>query len=409
MKIVQINCVYGVGSTGKLVRDIHHSLIKEGNDAHVIVPTANQFTNEQGVHTTCSIAHSYLNAILRRGTGFQYDWAWLPTRRMINILRDLQPEIVHLHCINGNCINIYMLLKYLAEHNIKTLYTLHAEFPYTGGCGHAYECMKWHTGCGHCSILHEATQSVLFDWTHRTWKKQKSCYERFNEYNFAYTAVSPWLLDRAKQSPMLCRFHGEVVMNGVNTNIFHNYESLIWHNRLRIDTHEKLILYVTASFNPYEENLKGGRFILQLAERLKNEPIRIVVAANYALVHELPTNVSYIGRTSSQNELAQLYSEADLTVITSKRETFSMPVVESLCCGTPVVGFKAGGPESIALSEYSKFVEYGDLENLLLILKQWLKIPFDGLCIAKQAQKIYSESKMSNDYYKQYQKLLSCI
>ena len=41
--------------------------------------------------------------------------------------------------------------------------------------------------------------------------------------------------------------------------------------------------------------------------------------------------------------LAEYYSLVDVTVITSFHETFSMVVAESLSCGTPIVGFKAGG------------------------------------------------------------------
>lgn len=71
-----------------------------------------------------------------------------------------------------------------------------------------------------------------------------------------------------------------------------------------------------------------------------------------------------IGNVSVQEKLTDWYSSAVLTIITSKREAFSMSVAERLCCGTPVIGFAAGEPESIALEEFSEFISCGD-ENIL--------------------------------------------
>lgn len=71
-----------------------------------------------------------------------------------------------------------------------------------------------------------------------------------------------------------------------------------------------------------------------------------------------------MGSCKSREELASLYSVANVTLMLSKRETYSMVTAESLCCGTPVVGFLAGGPESIAIEKFSAFVEYGDLKAI---------------------------------------------
>lgn len=410
MKICQINCIYGIGSTGKLTRDIHLSLLIQGFDSIVIAPLKNRFTNDQGVFVVSNKLIAYTSAILKRCLGMQFDWAHIQTLRIIRILRREKPDVVHLQCINGNNINIYMLLRYLAKNKIKTLYTLHAEFPYTGGCGNTMDCERWRTGCGHCPNLKAGTQSPLIDGTHRTWEKQKKIYTLFETDNLHFTAVSPWLLSQANQARMIDRFDKSVVMNGVDTDIF-RYETPNgeWRKKIGLSEDEKILLYVTASFYPHEDNLKGGKFILELAQRLKPTNVRIVVAANYGDGSNLPKNVSYIGRTSSQKELASLYCEANLTIITSKNETFGMPVAESLCCGTPVVGFKAGGPESIALSYYSEFVDYGDVDALEQAVLRWIDYPKDGKLIAKTAESHYSKEMMAYNYIEQYKKLNPCI
>ena len=54
---------------------------------------------------------------------------------------------------------------------------------------------------------------------------------------------------------------------------------------------------------------------------------------------QITQNVLMVKRTTSQDELAEWYSLASCFVLCSKRETFSLVTVESLCCGTPVVAF----------------------------------------------------------------------
>ena len=114
-----------------------------------------------------------------------------------------------------------------------------------------------------------------------------------------------------------------------------------------------------------------------------------------------------LGKIADKNILAALYSIAKLTIIVSKRETFNMPTAESLCCGTPVVGFKAGGPESIAIPEYSQFVKYGDIEALLCCVLSWIERKgsneyYDPDQIASRAQAKYSKELITQEYIKIY-------
>ena len=190
-------------------------------------------------------------------------------------------------------------------------------------------------------------------------------------------------------------------MNGVDTNVFKPRESN-WREKLGILDNEKMLFHATASFNPYGDNLKGGKYIVQLAEVLKDQGYKIVVAANNGKVERLPSNVIYLGRTKTQIELAELYSAADLTIITSKLETFSMPVAESLCCGTPVVGFEAGGPESIALKDFSEFVEYGSIDALTNVVTKWSEKRLDATVVASIAKKSYSKEVMTNNFMDLY-------
>ena len=409
MKICQINTVYAQGSTGKIVKDIHNTLTERGHQSYVIYGDRKGHPDCQNVFSVSKKFTRRLSVLINRFIGLQYSGAFFGTLRMINIIRRINPDIVHIQNINGGFVNIYKLLAFLAINNFKTVVSLHAEFMYTGSCGHALDCNKWKTGCGSCPMRYSATKSYLYDSSAIAWRKMKSSFGLFEKNNIIITAVSKWVKDRAIKSPILNGLNPIVVHNGVDDNIFSPKPFSELLNKYKLSS-EIVILYVTAYFETEINGHKGGKYILELAELLKQKNVKIIIAANYGSGTGLPNNVFYHGRTKTQLELAQLYSMADLTVITSVKETFSMPVAESLCCGTPVVGFKAGGPESIALKDFSEFIEYGNLDNLYKSVVRWMKVkreqPEKLYKLPQKAASLYSKQQMSNNYIEIYNKLI---
>lgn len=404
MKVLQVNSVYKRGSTGKIVYDIHNFLQEEGIES-VVCYGRGQKECDVNIYKTSSEILAKFNALRSRITGLQFNGAWSATYKLLKIIKKEQPDIVHLQCINGYFVDIYKLLKFLKNNNIKTVLTLHAEFIHTGNCGHSFECEKWKSGCGNCPQLWYATKSYQFDRTKTAWKKMKEAFDGFA--NLRIISVSKWLEDRAKHSPILNQHSFRVIYNGIDTA--ETFKPTKFNNLKEKHglENEKVLLHVTANFSLHENDLKGGRYIVSLAERLKDKNIKILVIGSRDLSVQLPSNVINVGRTNNQKELAAYYSMADLTLLTSKRETFSMVCAESLSCGTPVVGFKAGGPESIALSNFSKFVNYGDIDELENTVIKWLnkKTDYSSEDIASRAQKEYSREIMGLEYLKVYNEL----
>lgn len=395
MKILQVNCVYNNGSTGKIVADIHTELKSKGIESVVCYGRGIKVT-EPNVYKTCGELYSKFNNILSRLTGSMYGGCFFSTNKLISIIKKEKPDVVHLQCINGYFVNVYRLVQWLKENRIKTVLTLHAEFIHTANCGHAFECEKWKTGCGHCPRLRAETKSLFFDGTARSWKKMKRAFDGFEE-DLIVTSVSPWLMERAKQSPILSNMRHAVVMNGLDTDIFKCYEASELKKELGIKD-EKIVFHATAHFNDDPEHIKGGYYVLKLAKMMENENVRFFVAGVHPDGLEVPKNVTLLGSVKDQNRLAQLYSMADATVLTSKKETFSMVTAESLCCGTPIVGFKAGAPEGIAIPEYSEFVEHGDVDALRASLDKCLSKSYDKQNVSKVAISKYSKSVMVESY-----------
>ena len=395
MKIMQINVVYNTGSTGKIMCDIHTELIREGFDS-VICYGRGATTDDKNVYKTCGELYSKLNNLASRFTGIMYGGCLLSTSKLINIIKKENPDVVHLHCINGYFVNIYRLISWLKKSNIKTILTLHAEFMHTANCGYAFECEKWKTGCGKCPRLKLETKSVLIDGTHRSWVRMKKAFEGFE--NLTVISVSPWLMERAKQSPILKDFKHITILNGLDTDIFHPTESKI-KAELGIEN-KKMIFHATPKFDNDQNNIKGGHHLIKLAEMMKD--MAFVIAGTYPEGLSVPENMILLGKVSDQKKLAEYYSAADLTVLTSKKETFSMVVAESLACGTPVVGFEAGAPEMISIPEYSKFVEHGNVEELCKITKEMLNLPLSKNEIALSAAQKYSKKRMTEQYIDAY-------
>ena len=402
MKVLQVNCVYGVGSTGKITAEIHSGLQKNGIDS-IVCYGRGESTEQIGVYKTCGELYSKINHFFAKLRGQLYGGCFLSTDKLIAIIKREKPDVVHLQCINGYFVNIFKLLGWLKKNHIKTVLTLHAEFMYTANCGHARECERWKTGCGKCPQLKTDLGSFGIDGTHSSWKKMNRAFRGFQK-NLIVVSVSPWLKMRAMQSPFLNDKKQCVVMNGLDTSVF--YPRLVETLRQQHDSSKKTILYVTTTLTEKENDLKGGHYVLKLAEQLKKENVCILVAGYYDKTIHIPSNMVMLGRLDNQDTLAQYYSMANLTILTSKRETFSMVVAESLCCGTPVVGFQAGGPESIALPEYSEFVEQGDIVALKKAVLHMLSQKIERKEVAKSAENVYSGERMVREYVRIYEELV---
>ena len=403
MKVLQVNCVYKTGSTGKITADLHNALKKKGIES-VVCYGRGKKVNEPNVYKTCGELYSKLNNLLSRFTGIMYGGCFFSTNKLIKIIKKEKPDIVHLQCINGYFVNIYRLVNWLKKNNIKTVLTLHAEFMFTANCGHSFDCEGWKTGCGKCPKFKAETKSLLFDGTARSFKKMQKAFAGFKKENLIIVSVSPWLMERAKQSPILAGKQHTVVMNGLDTSVFYPREVGKLKLGLGIDD-EKIIFHATPVFSDNPEHIKGGYYIIKLAEMLKGENVKIIVAGNHPENLKVPDNILLLGKVSDQNRLAELYSAADVTVIASKRETFSMVCAESLCCGTPVVGFKAGGPETIALPEYSEFVNYGDLDSLYSHITDFLNESKEKDKISEAAARVYGSKIMTDKYIDIYNSL----
>lgn len=407
MKILQINNVYDFGSTGRIVADIHRALQAKGWESSVYYGRRYK-TADSGVHKISSEFYGKAQNGLYQITGVKYGGCRLSTDRLLAAVEREKPDIVHLHCLNGHFVNIYRLVEYLKIKRIPTVLTLHAEFMYTGGCSYSVDCDQWRdkNGCGSspCPLYGKELKSKTGDKSAVMWKKMYEAFRGFDR--LAVVSVSPWLMERARQSAILCDKRHLTVFNGLDTTVFcpRSEQALSALRRdLGYKPEDKIVFHASPSFDADPENIKGGYYVLEAAKRLRD--VHFLVAGRYDPSVQVPVNVRLLGNLTDKDYLASLYSLADVTLLTSKRETFSMICAESLCCGTPVVGFKAGAPEMISLPDYSDFCEYGDTDKLTELIEKWLRSKPDG-AISEKASERYNKDGMVCDYIDIYHNMI---
>ncbi len=398
MTVLQINIYAKEGSTGKIVDDIHRRLLRDGHKSIVAFGRGGDWQKEDPEHyyrlTPGNRSEIYRK--ISRITGLRYNAAYCETRRFLKYIDSINPDVVHLHCLNCAYINPYMLLKHLGKRNYKVLVTHHADVTITANCDYAFECQKWKTGCGSCATNKSEKRSFLIDATHLSWVQMRNAFAKVRHL-FA-SGVSDWMADRVTASPFFQDREVRTILNGLDTSAFTYSDSEDLKKRLKIEDGEKIALHVTPNFSA---PIKGGRYVIELAKRMP-EVRFIIVGIKRHEMRNLPTNVIPIEHTQSKTELAQFYSLANVTLLTSYRESFSMVTAESLCCGTPVVGFKAGAPETIAIPKYSRFVDYGDIYKLNSSVVEMLNQHLDKISISHEASMKYDAENMYKSYLNYY-------
>ena len=303
-------------------------------------------------------------------------------------------------------LNIYHFLQFIKKRGIPTVITQHAEFLYTGSYTHVPDgSFQWLDGKKEgFPYARKLTNSWFFDKTEESLKKFVRVFADFN--NLVVVSVSPWLKRRSMQSLVFRNHENVCVMNGINTNIFKRTVDRDMYQIYR-PNNEKIILHVTSGFS---NKIKGSKHLLEIGNLMKNDNYKVLLIGVDQKDTALPDNFICLGKILDQRTLSKFYSIADVTLLTSKKETFSMVVAESLCCGTPVVGFKAGGPESISIDEFSDFVEYGDIQAAVYEIRKWCHYAkLDREYISKMACEKYSVENMGEKYLSIYQKLIKSV
>ena len=396
MRVLQVNAVYGVGSTGVIVEDIHKLSIEKGIESYVAYSTTNKCKVPNGYKIGNNLGKK-IHALFSRINGMQAYFSRYATRQFIQYIDRIKPDIVHLHNLHSNYINLNMLLKYLAKKDIKTVITLHDCWFYTGGCFHytSSDCYKWLSGCGNCPKKMSDTPAYLFDRSKDILADRKELFGKIK--NLTVTGVSQWILDEAKRG-IFHKNKGVIIYNGVDTELFCPTDSDL---RKKYNSEDKFIILAPANkmLNPANKKV-----FEEVVESLDDNAVIWLFACPKERQNSLADKVVPIDFIAEREELIKLYSAADVMLNPTREESLSLLNVECLSCGTPVITFKNTGVKETVDNLSSFAVENGDVQAVLEkldLIKQKGKSYFSANCQKHVAEK-FEKKKNYNRYIELY-------
>jgi glycosyltransferase involved in cell wall biosynthesis len=267
-------------------------------------------------------------------------------------------DIIHLHWVAGMV--DYGRLGHVFRGK-KVVWTLHDMNPFTGGCHYAGNCNKYRTECETCPQLgknpHLDYARYIF------WQK----FYGIKELDVTVTAPSRWLAGCARNSAVFATKSVCCIPNGVPVEIFRQSPREPVKKLLGIPMDHNVLLF--GAFSVHNQR-KGFSLLLAALHKMPIEILSKVTLVFFGqtpstLSLQLPCNIKGLGSITNEENLAMIYSMADLFVIPSTEDNLPNTVLESLACGTPVVGFRIGGiPDMIDHQKTGYLVEPFDTGQL---------------------------------------------
>lgn len=357
MKVLQINSC-NFGSTGNIMLGIASLIDTEGEDCCVCVP--NQRDNlKKIVEKQFLIGDRISRNIhlkLSKMTGYNGCFSFLATKRFLKDLDNYKPDIIHLHNLHNCYINLSLLFNYIKKHNISVVWTLHDCWAFTGQCPHftMIKCDKWKTGCHHCP-QHRQYPASYVDRTKTMWKLKKKWFTGVQ--NMTIVTPSQWLADLVKES-FLAEYPVRVINNGIDLSVFKPTES---NFREKHGLQNKKIVLGVAM--PWSMR-KGLDVLIELSKQLGESYQVVLVGTDISVDEQLPKDIISIHRTQDQQELAKIYTAADVFINPTREENYPTVNMEALACGTPIVTFKTGGSPEILDSTCGVVVDCEDINSM---------------------------------------------
>ena len=386
MKVLQINAFYGKGSTGVITADIHNLALKNGIDSYVAYSLCplpkNQITNGYAVGNEFG---KKVHAVLGRIGGKQAYFSRFATRRLIEYIKKIDPDIVHLHNLHSNYLHLNMLLDFLAKNDISTVLTMHDCWFYTGGCFHytACGCYRWLENCGNCPKRFSDTPAYISENSSKILNDRKKYFSAIND--LTAVGVSEWIAGEAGRTffkdKKIVTIH-----NGIDTEFF---EATLSDFRERYGLQNKFVILGTANKWLLPINAETLKTV---TEGLPEECVLVLLGCSESQKSGLPKNVVPLDFISDRDELRKAYSAADVFANCTREDTHPLINLEVQSCGTPLVTYRNTGASETVDEKCGFTVETGNAEELLnTILKvkeigkaalsencrEWIKANFD--------------------------------
>lgn len=357
-----INSVCGVGSTGRICTDIAKILKAQGHECKIaygrkaapeeFAEFGVQIGNFRGVKI-----HGVLSRIFD-DAGFHSKRA---TKNFIRWVEEYNPDVIHLHNLHGYYLHIGVLFNYLKKAKKPIIWTLHDCWSFTGHCSH-YDfvgCEKYIGGCHHCPQKKRYPASLFFDNSKKNYERKKKLFTGLD--NLTIVTPSKWLGEQVKKS-FLKDYPVQVIYNGVDLSIFKPTQSDF---RVKYGLEDKKIILGVA--NVWDDR-KGFDEFIKLSSLVDDTYHIVLVGVSDEQMKVLPKNILGIRRTNSVQELAGIYTAADVLFNPTYEDNYPTVNLEAQACGTPVITYATGG--SVESVPIDNVIQKGNLEAFVETIGQ---------------------------------------
>ena len=363
MKILMINVVCGIRSTGRMCTDLASVLEEQGHELKIAY--GREYVPEQFQRYAVRIGNDRdvkLHGVKARVLDEAGFGSRQVTIRFIQWVREFDPDVIHLHNLHGYYIHIGILFDYLRSCGKKIIWTLHDCWSFTGHCVYFdyAGCDKWKTGCGKCPQKKEYPSCIGMGASKRNYQRKKRLFTGIP----SLTLVTPsrWLSGLVKQS-FMDEYEVRVIPNGVDTNIFKPTESSLREKYKLAD--KKVVLGVAAVW----DRRKGLEDFVNLSKRLPAKYQIVLVGVTKEQAAFLPDTMVTIEKTDNPKELAAWYTLADVFMNPTLEDNYPTTNLEAIACGTPVITYDTGGSaESAGLFGISVLKK--DIEQLAKAIRE---------------------------------------
>lgn len=318
-----------------------------------------------------------------------------------------EADIIHLHWINQGMLALSDIKKILRSGK-PVVWTMHDIWPATAICHLTLHCKNYKSRCHHCRLLPGGGGAN--DLAATTWRRKE---QMLRDQNIFFVACSRWLAAEAKSSALLGGQKITSIPNPIDTRIYRPKDKAEARRAYGLPADKKLLLFVAQRAT---NRNKGMDYLVEACKTLAStysDTLGVIVLGGHAdeVINDFSLPVYPLGYISSDDELAKIYSAADVFVLPSLSENLPNTIMEAMACGVPCVGFNVGGiPEEIDHRQNGYVAQYRDAADLAHGI-EWVLGKADAAdlrqqCLRKVAHN-YSQSAVALRYVEVYNQALA--
>jgi glycosyltransferase involved in cell wall biosynthesis len=344
MKILIVSTSDVEGGAARAAYRLHKSLLAQDIDSKMLVQSksSDDYTVigekskiEKGINKIRPTIDFLHTKYYKNKVKIPFSSAKFQFNNMVNKINEFHPDIVHLHWINGGMLTIEDIGRIKAP----IVWSLHDNWAFTGGCHIMWECEKYKNECGACPILGSDKENDLskniFNRKQKAFAQQK---------DMIIVGLSRWLNECSKNSMLLRNNKHINLPNPIDTNIFKPFDKEESRELWSLPKDKKLVLFgANSATNDINKGFKELSAAMNKLEKDKNIEFVVFGSSKPQNAPSFEFKTHYLGHLYDDISLVTLYSAVDVMVVPSLQENLSNAIMESLACGTPVVGFEIGG------------------------------------------------------------------